>query len=159
MRKTIAATTTAITLALAGPAIAGGMSVEKSFEIGASGSALSKGGTSGGTYTKGKNGSGAYSFSENFVTNAGKVSVCAGCEATDTRTSTGWGKSRSITNGVGSVAEAFSERSTFGKSKASFNVGFEQTTEFNGQGQFPGTGWGVGGVPGSQFGQFPGGGQ
>ena len=131
MHKTIFATATALALAFAGPAAAGGLSVEKSFDLGAKGSALSEGGTSGGTYAKGKNGSGAFSFSENFVTNFGKVSVCAGCEATDVRTSEGWGKSRVNTNGAGSVGEAFSQRETFGKSKTSFDVNVEKSVEFD----------------------------
>lgn len=162
MRKIAMAAATAALFA-AGPAMAGGgMSVEKSFDLGASGSAISKGGTSGGTYAKGKNGSNAYSFSENFVTNTGKVVTginCGSCgtlASTDTRTSNGWGKSTAKTSGQGAVAEAFSERSTFGKSKTGFHVSLEGSLDLDG-GQFPGTGWGVGGVPGSQFGEFPGG--
>lgn len=155
MRKTIAATTTALALVLVGPAIAGGsFTVKDSLSIGASGSSLSKGGTSGGTYAKGKNGSNAFGFSENFVTNTGKAMTgfqcdsCGNVVATDTRTSKGWGKSKARTNGAGSIAEAFSERNTFGKSKTNFHAGFSAESEYNGNGgTFPGIGWGVGGNP------------
>jgi hypothetical protein len=141
MRK-ITALAAAAALFVSAPAMAGGMSVEKSFDIGASGSALSKGGTSGGTYAKGKNGSDAYSFSENFVTNTGKVVTginCGSCgtlASTDTRTSTGWGESVAETSGKGAVAEAFSERSTFGKSKIGFDVDIEKSYSFGGGSYF-----------------------
>lgn len=145
MRKTILAGISALALVVsAGVASANGnnsnFSVSESFSIGASGSALSKGGTSGGTYAKGKNGSDAYSFSENYVTNTGQVNVGLG-QSVDTRTSTGWGKSVAKTSGVGAIAEAFSERNTFGKSKTSFYGNYSTTTQINGTWSIPGLFW------------------
>lgn len=126
---------TAVALFAASPAFAfgggsGNTSMSASFDAGAAGSSLTKGGVDGGSYAKGKNGSDAYGFSQNFVTNSGTASVGLG-SSTDTRTATGWGESVAQTNGPGAVAEAFEERSTFGKSKTSFEVGIEKSYDFS----------------------------
>jgi hypothetical protein len=126
---------TAVALFAASPAFAfgggsGSVSKSGSFEIGAAGSSLTKGGVDGGSYAKGKGGSDAFGFSKNHVTNTGTASVGLG-SSTDTRTATGWGLSVAKTTGPGAVAEAYEERSTFGKSKTSFNVGLSKSYDFN----------------------------
>lgn len=127
-------TVAAVAALISGPALAfggsGSVSKSASFEAGAAGSSLTKGGVEGGTYAKGKNGSDAYSFSHNFVTNTGTASVGLG-SSTDTRTATGWGESIAHTNGNGAVAEAYEERSTFGKSKTSFDLGVAKSHSFS----------------------------
>lgn len=139
MRKTIAATTTALTLALASTAFAGGPSFETTvnFDAGTGGKASISGTIEGGTYAKGKNGFDAFAKSVNRVETFGLSDVNLG-ESSNYGLSTSWGKSRSVTNGPGAVAEAFEQRSLSFSNFSRFNVDLsvEKEMEFGGFGQF-----------------------
>jgi len=129
-------TVAAVAALISGPALAFGgnagesYSVSTALEAGAAGSSLTKGGVDGGSYAKGKNGSSAYSFSGNYVTNTGTATVGLG-QSMDTRTAYSIGGSKAVTNGAGAVAEAYEERSTFGKSKTSFDLGVAKSHSFS----------------------------
>lgn len=139
MRKTIAATTTALTLVLAGTAFAGGPSFETTvnFDAGTGGKASISGTIEGGTYAKGKNGFDAFAKSVNRVETFGLSDVDLG-ESSNYGLSTSWGKSRSTTNGPGAVAEAFEQRTLSFSNFSRFNVDLsvEKEMDFGGFGQF-----------------------
>lgn len=140
MRKTIAATTTALTLALAGTAFANGgpsFNTTVNFDAGTGGKASISGTIEGGTYAKGKNGFDAFAKSVNRVETYGLSDVDLG-ESSNYGLSTSWGKSRSVTNGPGALAEAFEQRSLSFSNFTRFNVDVSgsKTWNFGGFGQF-----------------------
>jgi hypothetical protein len=133
MRKIIAATTTAITLAVAGPALAGGSSSSFNLDLGVGGNAGINGKIEGGSYAFGKNGSDAFAQSSNFVETFGVSNVGLG-ESSNYGVSSSWGKSLAKTSGKGAKAEAFETRKMKFDNFTRFNVDMEMDKNFGGFG-------------------------
>jgi hypothetical protein len=133
MRKTIAATTTALGLILAGPAIAGGPSASFSLDAGAGGNAGISGKIEGGTYALGKNGSDAFAQSSNFVETYGVSNVGLG-QSNNYGVSSSWGKSFAKTSSKGAKAEAFETRKLRFNNFTRFNINVEIDKNFGGFG-------------------------